>query len=103
MCLYIKLLHGFQKFQLFINLTAIVWPSGCEDVCLLESNHKEAVTRIILHVLYSVEILQAVYVAVYVNGADIIVLCIYNSTKYLILRICGLEMNCIAFYMFYRQ
>ena len=46
-----------------------------------ESNHEEADTRVILHILYSFEYMQAERVVVHSNDTDVIVMCIYYASK----------------------
>lgn len=61
--------------------TFMVGHNHTSPVPELESNHEEADTRIILHVLYSFEVLHLERVVVHSNDTDVIVMCIYYASK----------------------
>ena len=62
--------------------TLLVNQHATHNVVELDSNHEGADSRVILHVLYSFECLQAERVVVWSSGTDVIVMCIYYASKW---------------------
>ena len=57
--------------------TVMVSEGHTEDVTLLQCNHEDADTRMVVHALYSIHILNAERIVLHCNDTDVIVLCIY--------------------------
>lgn len=61
--------------------TMMVDDHGATEIPALSSTHEEADTRMILHILYSAEILNASRIVVHTNDTDVVILCIYYCAK----------------------
>lgn len=61
--------------------TVVVSAQGVTDIPELQSTQEEADTRIILHIIYSAEVLGAKRIVVVANDTDIIVHCIYYYSQ----------------------
>lgn len=55
---------------------------GTQDVPLLQSNHEEVDSRILLHAIFSAASLGTEPIVVYANDTDVIIMCIYYTNRF---------------------